>query len=186
MLKRDTYGVLRGGLGNQLFQISAYSALAKRGGRKLVLDLNSYRHPSQIALSRIPSALALDLVTVERALSFRNPVFSRFIVAIHWAMRLTFDSIPGLQGKFRIVAIEKAVRRLGGIQGNKSYPYLDSYFGGLYKDEDLDEAISQVTDSLANLSKKLLPKNLFPEEPWSALHIRMGDYLTVDPSKIIS
>lgn len=186
MPEKSTYGVLRGGLGNQLFQLAAYAALARRSGRPLILDLNSYSHPSQVQLSRSPSAATLGLAPVQRTVSFRSPLLSRLTVASQQMLRTVFDAIPSIQGSFGIVASERAGQEIKGLNMKKSFAYLDSYFGDIYDDVEMQESLSEISRNLHQLRQKKFLAHHVPDDPWVAVHMRMGDYLDSAPSKILS
>ena len=179
-----TYGILRGGLGNQLFQLAAFSALAKRSGSRLVLDLNTYLHPSQRANKRFPTAVPLNLVDITKVCQSEWMLKSRAAVAGQAALRTIFDLFPFVQGVCGIFASEKAGEKLKRIAERKQFLYLDSYFGDVYDEEDMVHEIECLVGSLSSLAQKGEGATRDQNLATTGIHLRIGDLLEVNPKKV--
>jgi hypothetical protein len=183
---RKTYGVLRGGLGNQLFQISAYSALARRTKRRLVLDVNSYFHPSQRSLGRTAEVIEIRAFSGIETIASRFPWQARVVSSLHLATRVFCDRAPWIQSILGIYASEngsRTPRTLRALEEQKEFRYLDAYFG-FYPVPDLLESIDKTTEFLLEESRSL-DQAWIPTSTYSSIHLRMGDFLEVGPERIL-
>jgi hypothetical protein len=172
-------GVLRGGLGNQLFQVTAYLTLARQANKKLIIDTNHFLHKSQRNLGRkieVSEFLATKQITYRQ---FKNPKMARAFCAWALLIRILFDLLKidsPLMGVWASDSTESPWTK--SIQ-KKNYRYLDSYFAHFGETKEEGRMLSPDYDEILNwLSAKLESRRLETNRVGAssiALHLRLTD-----------
>ena len=179
-----TYGVLRGGIGNQLFQLSTYKALADRSGRELVVDINSFSHPSQIDLRRKPEALQLGPFSQLRTFVWKNNRLILPTTFFHRLVRVASDRYTSNSAPWGIYASEKGKRTMASLEGISNFRYLDAYFGDFGVIEDIAHSIEATENALIE-EAKARDFTSVDHKVEGSIHLRMGDFLQVDPARVL-
>lgn len=181
---KRTYGVLRGGIGNQLFQLAAYKALADRSNRELLLDVNSFRHASQLELGRKPESLELGSNRQIKSLAWKNQKLVVPTTFFHRLVRTASDRFSSDSAPMGIYASERGKKTLKSLEGRKAFRYLDAYFGNFSVIDDIGTSIEAIVSSLIEEahSRGIANSNYEVE---GSIHLRMGDFLKVDPARVL-
>ena len=177
--------MLRGGIGNQLLQLAAYRALAARSGRQLILDVNSYSHPTQRLLGRLPEAVDAGMFSEMKVTSYQSPLMSRTASALHTAVRLFSDVVTPNRIPAGIYASEKGKDALDALRDRMHFRYLDAYFGYFAEVKDIAASIDSLVAELSRSTIELKSSEELPNAS-VCVHMRLGDFLEVDANRILS
>lgn len=174
-------GVLRGGLGNQLFQLVGYLAIARSNRKLLALDVGTFSHPSQVSLGR-----KLEIEGFSDALGFTVLPTSSFQVlerlrsSCVWAFRSILDLAP-LDRFGPLLMSEK--RGLGNLPEAKvqGLRLVDGYFADVWGKPLFKDTLEEVIDQL-NQARGRLPAGML--EKYSGfdltVHMRLGDMVAAN------
>lgn len=181
---KRTYGVLRGGIGNQLFQLAAYKALADRSNRELLLDVNSFSHASQLELGRKPESLELGSNRQIKSFVWKNQNLVVPTTFFHRLVRTASDRYSSNSAPMGIFASEKGKKTLKSLKGRKTFRYLDAYFGDFSAIEDIGTSLEGIVSSLIDeADARGIANSNYEVE--GAIHLRMGDFLRVAPARVL-
>lgn len=181
---KRTYGVLRGGIGNQLFQLAAYKALADRSNRELLLDVNTFNHSSQIELDRKPETLELGSNRLLRTFAWKSRKLIVPTTFCHRLVRTASDLFSSNSAPLGIFASEKGKQTSKSLENRKTFRYLDAYFVEFSAIEDIGTSIeAEVSSLIEEANARGIARSDFEVE--GSIHLRMGDFLKVDPDRIL-
>jgi len=148
---------LRGGLGNQIFQLGAGLLLGQNAlMEEIILDdsaLGKYKTKRENELLKF-----FDLTKIESKVEFKNSILSKF--RIPKIAPFNFTKYPFVSDKnFQTILLNP----------NKNLLLLDGYFQEYLTQENFDEEI--------RLLKKLYIKNEIGQRDGCVIHIRGGDFV---------
>lgn len=167
-------GVLRGGLGNQLFQLVGLIAHATSAQRRLVVDCSTFKHPSQIALGRkVEVESLLDHFGIQKIQAGTNASI-RVRVALQMALRVTLDANPWLDA-LPIVASDKVQSSRLARRTQKKLCYIDSYFSDTFELPFYSAAFNAVLELLVAGSNAREVNPLESRRLIVNVHLRLGD-----------
>ena len=159
-----------GGLGNQMFQYAQARALMEMGISDIQFDVDciSQKTPREYQLRDMDTIdfPIVDKEKVSRFIKFRNLCYS------HSSFR-TFSKILkyGFENQEYV------------IQQNKNYSYIDGYWQNLGYFQDLkNELINELKYKWTMTEKQTYILALMEQCNSVAVHVRRGDYLTLDNS----
>lgn len=174
--------VVRGGAGNQLFQLYACYLVSQHTSSQITLDIDTYSHPSQISLGR-----QFEFASLAKALGMRpkKPVRVVFLRRLKMACQLLLRHVaqrfPALFQHLGIVASERAdvsqffASRLGKIR------YLDGYFLNLPEFSSFEMQFEQFLSHIKTELNGELPALPDFSGGSMSLHLRLGDFKTDSP-----
>ena len=171
--------MLRGGLGNQLFQYGAGFALAKNLGGELLLDASLLPNAkrNQSGISRWPAQIGEFRHQGSLQSSFKSPSVTRLRSIAFQLERSIGDKTPAALARFGRFSNEKkaANAHFQALRGNRiiinSYCNSSSYF--LEHGQEIRDSIRDL--KVASESYKGLAEEASRIRPL-AVHIRLGDY----------
>jgi hypothetical protein len=171
-------GVLRGGIGNQLLQLAAYHTISRLSDRPVKLDLSSYQTKGQQSLGRsFETKYFVDKLENLEVINSNAHVAANSFMQI---LRSSGDIFPSLMQTMGFLTSN--IRDLSNLITRRysSARYLDSYFTGIGHNELFQESISEIV--------KIIKSH--PSENWkpgkAAIHVRLGDYLQINPNLVPS
>ncbi len=174
-------GVLRGGLGNQLFQLVAYLAIARFNRKPLALDVGTFSHPSQVSLGR-----KLEIEGFADALGFTVLPTSGFQAVERlrsscvWAVRTILDLTPLDRFGPLLMSEKRALGKLpeAKLQGLR---LIDGYFADVWGkavfQDTLEEIIVQLSQAQGHLPAGTLEKYSSFD---LTVHMRLGDMVAAN------
>lgn len=183
--KSHLVGIVRGGLGNQLFQLAAYRAIAAHSGKQLLLDASAFSHPSQVKLGRyLEIESLLERLGIE-TLSYRGPVSSRLDTAFHTLLRKASDSFPPIANLSWLLASD--IRKLGHSPESRleRCKHVDGYFSEAWEHPFFAESFTDVLGLMSADRDSLRVKEMWMLSDIS-VHIRLGDMRTARPESILA
>ncbi len=168
---RSIHLILKGGLGNQLFQFFAGWYFSKSVEKDLVLNISSYRFTRESEFYRSFELSKLAVANHQKKSTSNFPVL---IANLHQKSNWL--------NKANLVA-----RNYNDLANSKGVPIiLDGYF---QEAEPIIEHESQILNFLTNVDVVPLPKTLLSKVdtgPRSCIHLRLGDYLHLQDFKVLS
>lgn len=173
-------GVLRGGLGNQLFQLVGLIAHATDSKRRPVVECSTFKHPSQIALGRkVEIESLLQHFGIQR-IEARSNASIRLRVALQMALRVSIDAIPG-SNWLPIVASDQVQSSRLAKRAHAKLCYVDSYFSDTLGVPFYSSAFNAVLELLVAASNARGVNSLERRRLVVNVHLRLGDTKT-DPN----
>lgn len=181
--------ILRGGLGNQLFQLFGVFILSQKERGSISLDARTYEHPSQSRLGRSFELAALAGVLGIKVMEKPNSKFRiRIALAIQTALRMLsggpFFRVLSRCGFFVRDGNDLANEDLHAI---KKHWYFDSFFFGLphlKENQDLFETfLEHVLDNFEEVDEVASKRGAAHKSV--ALHLRLGDFKNVGTDRMI-
>lgn len=171
--------VVRGGLGNQLFQIAAARCISEMSGKKLFLDVSSYSSRTQDSLGRKFEA-APFIEEGEPVHFFRVP--SKLLASLHqkiyWTLRFFGDLTPSLFVRLGVLSGARTDFSNLKLDALRSARFIDSYFVGIGGNLSFDREIRRIVDQLRALRPLVVSRN------YVAIHLRLGDYLSINENLV--
>jgi hypothetical protein len=175
--QKRVWGNLRGGIGNQLFQVTAYLAIAKNSRKRLVLKTQTFQHPSQIALGRRIEILPI-LQGLTTEVSIQGSSFAHRLETLFQSWVRKFGDIaPRLLVGLHILASEKVDLDFVETRLITRPWYVDGYFAFLLRDRFYLNQLEEICVSLERLRDSRSGHRFEPFATGSlAIHIRLGDF----------
>jgi len=169
-------GVIRGGLGNQLFQLAAYLSIAHVSGRKLVLDVDWYCNQSSTDLNK--RSFLLDKLEFENLTIKRSPTkaSSYLKTQLLTGLRMIGDRAPLLLDTLGIISNEKFIRTKFERHKLQNVWLADGYFVNTIENSILLHGLRIIEERLESKISKVTPE--------LAIHLRLGDYRDIAPQLI--
>lgn len=181
--------IIRGGLGNQLFQLFTAYSISANGRSPAVIDVSTYRHPSQELLGR-----KFELESFARSLGIKivNVPRSQFRLRIHLALqtalrRLSRGLLAVILTRVGVFVRDRADLDSEDMSQLARYWYLDGFFFGgphqLERQELFRQFLDRLTDHLGVSSSARTHWIRLSSDV--AVHLRLGDFKTVGAERII-
>lgn len=151
---------------------------SQASGRRLVLDVVTFLHPSQLHLGRnfelqtFCERLGIEVLSPPESVLAR-----RLVVAARMLLRLSFDFVKRPQIGHFIASESQSLGRLSTVQLSRA-KYVDGYFADVFGRQSYEDSIEKVLALMVQDRRRLL-SNSSPlgHDVDLALHLRMGDML---------
>jgi hypothetical protein len=174
--------VIRGGAGNQLFQLYACYLISQQTNSRVSLDIDTYSHPSQISLGR-----QFEFVSLAEALGFRikkstrTTLFRRLKIGLQLIVRHVAQRFPAMFRLIGVFASEKADTPHAFLGCLEKIRYLDGYFLNLPEFPTSEMHFELFLKHLKGELEKQLPDVAHHERESMSLHLRLGDFKSDSP-----
>lgn len=152
---------------------------SQASGRRLVLDVATFLHPSQLHLGRNFELQAFcDRLGIEVLSPPESALARRLVVAARMLLRLSFDFVKRPQIGQYIASESQALGALSTVQLSRAR-YVDGYFADIFGRQAHEDSLEKVLALMIQDRRRLF----FNSSPLGhdvdlALHLRMGDMLS--------
>lgn len=165
--------IVRGGLGNQLFQLAAARSISELAGKELWLDLSSYESASQQVLSRKFEAMPFvgSDVKIKRIPPIPYSVVGQKLFS---GIRLLGDVAPSIAVRLGLLSSTRHDFSNLSSHALSGARHLDSYFVGIGDNPIYNREVSEIICKLRHSGR---PK---ASQSRIAIHLRLGDYLAIN------
>lgn len=177
--KAQFVGIVKGGLGNQLFQIASFRTIAKLAHAELIINVESFSVKTNADLRNFSSKVIFQNVPVQ----FSKNKFARKIrTSVFQLLRLLSRRSLSrwLLEKFGIY-MESKIELISASQKKKQRVRLvDGYFTDIGNKAICQPEIEEILSKLSSLrANSTLSDSV-------AIHLRLGDYRKLAPNLILS
>lgn len=179
-------GILRGGLGNQLFQLVGYHAISEASGKRLFIDTSSYSHPRQKTLGRrVEIDSLLEVMRIQK-LDPKSQLSQRISSMSHTLIRLASDQSGKIGELSWLLASEHKLLGHSSLKRFANCRHVDGYFAETWAVPFFRKSFEVVIEAMLSDRTNLLNlSGLQIRGDSVSVHVRLGDMRQARPEAIL-